>query len=100
MADFKAYPFKVVPIGSSAFLHSLLVCFQTFLDNLLGNTVYVLMTYTYLCAPYHQNGFLSRNFLILETEKSYKNQDLGNRVGVPSLWCVLGVKSCFTDGTE
>ena len=33
----KLISFKVVPIGSSAFFHSLLVYFQTFLDVLWGS---------------------------------------------------------------
>ena len=51
-------------------------------------------------APSHQSVFPLWNFSTLETEKSYKNRGLVNSVGVPSLWYVLGVKSCFTDGTE
>lgn len=53
-----------------------------------------------LYAPSHQNGFPLWNFSIPETEKSYKNRGVVNSVGVPSLWYVLGVKSCFTDGSE
>jgi hypothetical protein len=73
------------------------------LSNILEcllDLVYVLITYTYFMLPVIKMGSLYGTFQSWKQKKVTRIRGLVNSVGVPTLWNVLGVKSCFTDGTE